>query len=201
MWTKEKTKKWREVHARVCIDCGKPCSYDAMRCRKCDSLHRRVEDIPKVCLDCGKPMNPNKHRGPKWVTNRCRVCATKHSWQTGNRRTLIKNYWQKFNESRLGRKYNSGGGRGAGYILVYLPNHPHATKRGVVREHILVWEQAHSKPLPKGWIIHHLNGVKDDNRPRNLVALPNKKHYLVLQAKAKRIQELEAVLNGQSQLF
>jgi hypothetical protein len=28
-----------------------------------------------------------------------------------------------------------------------------------------------------------------------------KKHYLVLQAKAKRIQELEALLNGQAQLI
>jgi hypothetical protein len=88
-----------------------------------------------------------------------------------------------------------------GYILILSPNHPRANRDGYVREHILVWEQVNRKSLPDGWIIHHLNGVKHDNRPRNLVALPNKKHYLVLEAKAKRIQELEAMLNGQNQLL
>ena len=85
--------------------------------------------------------------------------------------------------------------------MVHKPEHPRASKVGAVFDHWLVWEQAHNKPLPAGWIIHHLNGIKTDNRPSNLVALPNKKHYLVLQAKAKRIQELEGLLNNQHQLL
>jgi hypothetical protein len=88
-----------------------------------------------------------------------------------------------------------------GYVMIYDPENPRATTRGYVCEHILVWEQANSKPLPSGWIIHHLNGVKNDNRPCNLAALPTKKHYLVLAAKAKRIQELEALLKQQAQLL
>ena len=82
-----------------------------------------------------------------------------------------------------------------------MRGHPRANSKDRILEHIWIWEEAHGKPLPKGWIIHHLNGIKDDNRPKNLMALPNKKHYLVLQAKAKRIQELEALLNGQHQLL
>ena len=57
----------------------------------------------------------------------------------------------------------------------------------------------HGQPLPKGWIIPHLNGVKSYNRPHNLVALTSKKHYIVLEAKAKRIQELEGLLNKNQQ--
>ena len=100
---------------------------------------------------------------------------------------------------------NWKGGRtkgGGGYIKVLKPEHPRADKRdGYVAEHILVWEEAHGKLLPDGWVVHHLNGIKDDNRPSNLVALPNMKHNLVLQAKTKRIQELEAKLNNQHQLL
>lgn len=89
-----------------------------------------------------------------------------------------------------------------GYVFIYNPDHPRASKRKkVVAEHILVWEQTHGKLLPDGWIVHHLNGIKNDNRPVNLVGLPGKKHSLVLQAKAKRIQELEALLRQQNQLL
>ncbi len=89
-----------------------------------------------------------------------------------------------------------------GYIRLLLPEHPRADKRGYVCEHILVWEKATGKSLPKGWVVHHLNGIRGDNRPVNLVALPDKKHRYILDAKAKRIQELEALLkNGQRQLL
>lgn len=78
-----------------------------------------------------------------------------------------------------------------GYVHVYNPEHPRADKRGYVLEHILVWEETNGRPLPDGWVIHHLNGIKNDNRPSNLVAMPRKAHYLVLEEKAKRIRELE----------
>ncbi len=88
-----------------------------------------------------------------------------------------------------------------GYPKVLKPEHPKANKYGYISQHLDIWEQAHGKPLPEGWHVHHLNGTKDDNRPVNLAGMPSKKHSLVLQAKAKRIQELEALLNGQSQLI
>ena len=84
--------------------------------------------------------------------------------------------------------------------MIHRPEHPRAIK-GYIFEHWLVWEEANNKSLPKGWVIHHLNGIKGDNRICNLEALSNRKHYLVLQAKAKRIQALEALLNGQHQLL
>lgn len=131
------------------------------------------------CLDCGVLVEVR--------AKRCKSCSRKHQ-----RRENHPNW-------KGGRVALAGGARG--YIGILKPDHPRANKGGYVLEHILVWEEAHGKPLPKGWIIHHLNGIKNDNRPSNLIALPNKKHYLVLQAKAKRIQELEALLNNQSQLL
>lgn len=78
-----------------------------------------------------------------------------------------------------------------GYILEYKPEHSRAGKNGYVGQHILSWEKANSKPLPKGCIVYHLNGIKDDNRPENLVSLSTRAHSIVLAEKAKRIRLLE----------
>jgi len=101
----------------------------------------------------------------------------------------------KANRRRGENHPNWGGGKqkmSGGYIGILQPDHPRAGKKGYVREHILVWEAAHNTTLPQGWVVHHLNGVVDDNRAENLVALPNTRHKNVLAAKAKRIRDLEA---------
>ena len=79
----------------------------------------------------------------------------------------------------------------SGYVRVYNPAHYRRGVNGYVFEHILVWEDTHNKRLPNNWVIHHLNGIKNDNRPVNLVALPDKKHRRLLSEKAKRIRFLE----------
>jgi len=93
----------------------------------------------------------------------------------------------------LGNKFNWKGQRLIvnGYVYVYKPGHPRASRNKRVLEHILVWEEIHQHPLPKGWIIHHLNGNKSDNRPENLVASPSQNHYDFISALKKRIKELE----------
>jgi predicted RNA-binding Zn-ribbon protein involved in translation (DUF1610 family) len=170
----------------TCIDCGKPITKYAQRCLKCMYQHRTI--LSHICPDCGKKKSGESIR--------CKSCDTKLRWAEG-KMDVLKSSCRERNPSW-------GGGRNknkAGYILILKPDHPRAHKTGYVLEHIVVWEQAHGKRLPKGWIIHHLNGIPDDNRPVNLQALPNKKHYLLLQAKAKRIQELEGMLNNQHQLL
>lgn len=98
-----------------------------------------------------------------------------------------------------------------GYIEVWAPEHPRANKMGYVREHILVWEKAHKQPLPQGYIVHHFNGIRDDNQPGNLFALPKKLHNsshlrharlkdMFIRKLQERIRELEAGY-GQKDLF
>jgi hypothetical protein len=59
--------------------------------------------------------------------------------------------------------------------------------------HHYMWEQAHGKKLPKNWIVHHLNGLKGDNRLENLLAMPRGDHHgrLVEQALKSKIRQLE----------
>ncbi len=94
------------------------------------------------------------------------------------------------------KHYAWSGGRklSKGYVLIYCPEHRRATKEGYVREHILIWEEANGKPLPNEWVVHHLNGIKDDNRPENLVAHTRASHIQLVEPFKKRIRELEAKL-------
>lgn len=71
------------------------------------------------------------------------------------------------------------------------PEHPRAYSNGYVTEHILIWEKANNQQLPDNWIVHHLNGIKTDNRPENLLDMPSKKHALLISELEKRIQKLE----------
>jgi len=64
----------------------------------------------------------------------------------------------------------------AGYIRALYKGHHRADNQGYVTRSILVWEKANKKKLPDGWIIHHKNKIKDDDRIENLIAMPDKKH-------------------------
>lgn len=52
--------------------------------------------------------------------------------------------------------------------MLWLPDHPNATKSGYVREHIVVMATQIGRPLTPNETVHHRNGVRSDNRPRNL---------------------------------
>ena len=63
-----------------------------------------------------------------------------------------------------------------GYIMFHVPEHPRATQAGYVFEHRLVVEKELGRYLTSGEIVHHINGVKDDNRLENLEVKENGQH-------------------------
>lgn len=63
-----------------------------------------------------------------------------------------------------------------GYILILKPDHRLANCSGYVLEHQLVYEEYHKCCLLPGIVIHHINGVRDDNRPKNLQAVTRSQH-------------------------
>lgn len=66
--------------------------------------------------------------------------------------------------------------RANGYVLIYCPNHPNATKDGYVAEHTLVMEAQIGDYLPKGYVVHHKNHIRNDNRIENLELMTSKEH-------------------------
>ena len=66
-----------------------------------------------------------------------------------------------------------------GYITIYCPNHPSVVNsdKKYVREHRLVMEKHLGRYLYHWEEIHHINGIKTDNRLENLKVVSLNNHY------------------------
>ena len=174
MLKKEWAEKWREENRHPCIDCGKPCNFDSERCRSCGSRHwQSLRKKFFYCFDCGKIV----YQGSK----RCRSCFLKLLAKEGRPKGKDSSTWK------------GGRHKAKGYIYIYAREHPHCNSNNRIAEHILIWEQAHNQYLPDGWVVHHINGIRDDNRLENLYAMPKKNHhsYLLLNEVKKRLRVVE----------
>jgi len=88
-----------------------------------------------------------------------------------------------------GGKINNG----QGYVWFHSPGHPNRTNGKYVLEHRLVMEQIVGRYLRRDEIVHHLNGIKNDNRPENLVLVTKNNHdtFSFIHALQQRICKLE----------
>ena len=132
-----------------------------MGIRKWDADRKRGR-IKRICPICGKQFRTNKS---SLAGGRGKVCGIKC------RPEYIKKTVKRMEQSPVwkgGRMKNPDG-----YIRIYLPKHHRAGKRGDVMEHWLVVEKNIGRYLKKKEVVHHINGVKDDNRIENLMLFPN----------------------------
>jgi len=68
--------------------------------------------------------------------------------------------------------------RTGGYLYIKAPDqHPLTQTGGFVAEHRLVMEKKLGRYLTKEEEVHHINGIKDDNRFENLELVVKKIHH------------------------
>lgn len=165
------------------------------------------------CNTCSKERWVLLDKGiPRYV--RCADCARRNRIITDETRRLIS----VGNKGKLTREKShlwKGGRRHhtTGYIQVqiYPDNsyYPMANPYGTVMEHRLIMAQHLGRCLTKEEIVHHKNGVKDDNRVENL-ELTTKGAHVVDHSKGyedgfnkgyldgcnKKIQELKQIIES-----
>ncbi len=108
----------------------------------------------------------------------------KCSYMVGNKLRLGISAWNKGKhiECMQGKKHPMWkGGKtktNDGYIWIYYPNHPN-NFHSYVAEHRLVVEKIIGRFLKTKEQVHHINKIKSDNSPKNLICFKSRGYHNV----------------------
>ena len=130
----------------------------------------------------------------KWVGSRCRPCANKQeSWK------------QKREKSACWKGGRTIDGNGYMNILLELKDFfsSMADKKGYVLEHRLVMAKHLGRCLHSWEIVHHKNGIRNDNRLENLQLVSDDRHkqITILENRIKRLEARVTLLEAENILL
>jgi len=138
-----------------------------------------------ACVGCGKERWVIKEKN---ISAHCHLCGGKK--QCGEESPNWKGGRKKDND---------------GYIAVYMEKdsffHPMAHSDGYVFEHRLVMAKHLNRCLLPWEVVHHKNGIKDDNRLENLELITDKRFHLVDMRVKAYIKKLEKEISNLRQII
>lgn len=111
----------------------------------------------------------------------CGQCGQKVTgkyWSTKNHCWVQRQFVKGHNSKGSGNPaWNGGRVLIEGYWYVWKPNHPYRNARGYVAEHRLVVEAREGRYLTRKEEVHHINGIRTDNRSENLMLFASVKEH------------------------
>lgn len=73
-------------------------------------------------------------------------------------------------------RWKGGRIKDRGYIYIKVYGHPYAQKKNYIAESRLVMEKKLGRYLTPNEVVHHINGIHDDNRIENLILFTRAEH-------------------------
>jgi len=122
--------------------------------------------IEIYCKECGKKIltYPSRIGRKKYCSHSCRAKNNPKKFKKGHK------YFPSPKNKGI---YNHT----SGYIHILSPNHPFKDIRGYVAEHRLIMEKHINRYLKKEEVVHHINGIRNDNRIENLILFKNNSEH------------------------
>ena len=190
-----------------CPSCGKlrwvPLSKSGILCQLCAAQRRAREQTPVIYSGDGEPKLGDTASARTlgyvgngiYVYDACPKCGRVRWVRRLSKGTLCVHCVPKLKGQRH-PSWSGGHKTKRGYIYVLINKDDpmfSMSRNGWILEHRLVAARQIGRVLKKGEVVHHINGVKSDNRPSNLLVLMTRKHnsHMVTKDLQSQIQNLE----------
>lgn len=165
--------KWAStIKDKICIICLTTFKHAGKKCRHCQRKKRLKNQIKMTCCSC--------LRSDLLIMNKTlKLCNTCLRRKRESEDPTLKQ--KRTDRARIESRKLRGTPLDApirvrqgtwktkeGYVITLRYDHPNASSKGSIFVHTLNMSEKIGRPLRKGETVHHINGIKDDNRIENL---------------------------------